>query len=122
MDKVELTLHQRVVLCYTLGTDRPENVDKNKEFFPFHPKHDISKDETDTVELDLDDIVQTLSAVNIEQRQPQLKVIHDSQKCNFTLRRARLPGAMILGGKVISSPFPKLSIGCPYFWPTCSGA
>ena len=77
MDKVELTLHQRVVLCYTLGTDRPENVDKNKEFFPFHPKHDISQDETDTVELDLDDIVQTLSAVNIEQRQPQLKVIHE---------------------------------------------
>jgi len=74
MDKVELTLHQRVVLCYTLGTDRPENVDKNKEFFPFHPKPDISKDETDTVELDLDDIVQTLSAVNIEQRQPQLKM------------------------------------------------
>ena len=72
--RVELTLHNRVRLCYNLPT---EESPRAKDFFPALPAASklASSDVTDDVSIDLETLPVSLPAsVGIDQRQPLLKV------------------------------------------------
>ena len=72
--RVELTLHNRVRLCYNLPTKESSRA---KDFFPALPAASklASSDVTDDVSIDLETLSVSLPAsVGIDQRQPLLKV------------------------------------------------